>query len=671
MYLNEDKNETWLGDEGMPKTLLPKIQSFIPTFVFMLQLSVVFSLSVSSSPASFVQSGNPWGVVFEEISASGFALERVELLTNQMWEITARLSVTESSAYVEQATSTERTPVIFLGPPELEIPSANINTRGFLASSALISKFLRPWLIENRVSQVPFFDESFPNHFIRGPFSYVDIPTNSPTRNFATPSETTSVDIVEKHPSIDGCSLVRITIPHSAVTILAPVDNDSGTRDILVGVALLSPSHPTRDHIYSGKVRLLDFRSTPLVRSFTALTSTRYTFLTHTSMQILETQIDSVWSYVAVITFGLETGVSSPQIDTTKAFFAVSPSVAKSDASNWKPMRCPSETPASLSGCATDIFPTNASFCVTETILTGDDDTRPVYRIRVQLGTYESQPETSDSVFIRMLVEGADDAGSKVFSFMNVRTRLLSSSIRCGAVIVREPSLTDPLDGDSVLFTDPVVMQVYSGTTLVPMTHDTTGAPLITSAESSPTTLSSVSNLHARSILDSLVTIALIGYDKAFPMSRRVFMVDLISIHVRDESLHGVLNSLVRTGSAYSVDFTTKRLTTSPTFDSLCDEDSDICQRRFLMRNGELLEPNHAHTDMSMVEDTEWLNELFGDVTTSTSIADAFVKNVYKTLEPNNLYRRIVWVDSTYAWPVSKQDSSKDYMLLLASFNTA
>jgi hypothetical protein len=254
---------------------------------------------------------------------------------------------------------------------------------------------------------------------------------------------------------------------------------------------------------------------------------------------------------------------------------------------------------------------------------------------------------------------------------MNVKTRLLSSSIRCGAAIVREPSLTDPLDGDSVLFTDPVVMQVYSGTTLIPMTHDTTGAPLITSTESYPTTLSSVSNLHARSILDSLVTIALIGYDRAFPLSRRVFMVDLISIHVRDESLHGVLNSLVRTGSAYSVDFTTKRLTISPAFDLLCDEDSDICQRRFLMRNGDLLEPTHAHTDMSMVEDTEWLNELFDDVTTSTTIADTFVKNVYKTLEPNNLYRRIVWVDSTYAWPVSKKDSSKDYMLLFASFNDA
>jgi len=637
-------------------------------FTNTMRFPVASSLSVTVPPASLLLSGNPWGVTFEEIRSTGFALERVELLPNQMWEITGRLTIHESAVYTTEATAVDRVPVIFLAPPGVVIPTESRNVQAFLSSSRSSVQTLKPWILQGRKDELTLFKSSHKYHFIVGNFSYSEIPTNTLNTATVMPSATTSASLIEKHPSIDGTSMVRITIPHTAVKILSPADDSSETRDIVVGVALLSRTDMTQDHIYSGVVRLLDFKNTPIIRSFTALTSTRYTFLTHTAMQVVETQINKVWTYVAVITFGFETGVISPYIDTSKGFFAVATSISRGDASAWKPIQCPSAPLESLNGCAMDIFPANASFCTTETIVIGED-IPPVYRIRVQLGQYASQPEPSDNVFIRMLVEGVDDGGSKIQSFMNVQTRLIASSIRCGALIVREPSVTDPVDEDTYSGTDPVVMSVYSGTTLTPMTQDKTGAPLVQSTEAYPTTISSVSNLHARSILDSLVTITLIGYDYAFQLSRKVFMVDLISVHVCDESLYNVLNSMVRTGVAYSVDFTTKRLTISPEFDLLCNDGSEVCARRVLISDSVLLQPSHAHIDMSLTEDIEWLNMLFDDVTTSTTIAETFGRNVYKTINPNSIYRRVVWVDSTYTWPASSKGPYKDRMLLIASFN--
>jgi hypothetical protein len=638
-----------------------------------MSLHTASSLSVTTSPESFVLGGNPWGVTFEETIATGFALERVELLPNQIWEITARLSIYDTVAYTDTKTSTTRVPVIFIAPPGSVIPIVNDKVRSFLKSNVSPHYENAPWILEERVYDLDDFTHAPPYRFLTGNFSYSDIPSKQTIRDtLITPEVTTRVSLTVQHPLIDDVSMVRITIPHTAVKLLSPEFGDSKSMDIIVGVALLSPTafDTSLDRIYSGVVRLSDIIHTPIVRSFTAVTSTRYTFVTQTTVQIVETLLDNVWNYVAVITFGLQDGVTSPIFDLSRSFFAIATSISTSDASMWKPIRCPSAPIPYLNGCAMDIFPLNAPFCTVETIVVAVD-TPLVYRIRVQLGEYASKPSPSDNIFIRMLVEGLDNDFSKTQSFMNIQTRLLASSIRCGAIIVREPSSTDPIAGENYLNTDPVKMSTYSGITLVPMTQDGRDAPLIESTIAYPITLSSVSNLHARSIIDSLVTIALIGIDAAFPplSTQKVVMVDLVSVHVRDDAVYDILNSMVRTGVAYSVNFITKQLTTSEEFKLVCTANPDVCAQRMLIRNGVLLQPDHAHMDTSITVDTEWIDTLFNDYETDKNIASTFTKNVYNAIKPNTIYRRMVWVDSTYTWPPTKFEALKDRVLILASFN--
>jgi hypothetical protein len=639
-------------------------------------LHLVCTLRIASEPSSFMMSSNPWGVNFESTSAPGFALERVELLSNEMWEITARLSTHESAAYTKNEDDTTRFPVIFMGSPEMLLPTQNRDIESFLSAYTSPDNSLRPWLLEGRVEDVRNYESATSSeYFLQGFFSYDDIPRHSASQFSSIPSERTEAKFNEIHPFIEGTSLVQISIPHIAVQMLSRAEL-SGAHNILVGVALMSTiktneglsKNPSQNQIYSGVVKLLDITKTPVIRSFTAFTSTSFTFLSHTAMQIIETQIDNMWSYILIITFGLEQGFTSPHVDTTQGYFTISTSIANSDASDWKQVSCPKPL-QSLDGCALDILPKNASFCTVEIVASGPD-TPSVYRIRMKLGEYKSAPTIADRTFIRMPVHATDGDGMKSVSFMNLQVHLLSSSIRCGAVIVREPSLTNPADGDTFHKTDPIVMTVFSGITLVPMTQDKTGAPLIATIDSYPTTLSTVSNLHARSILDSLVTVSLIGYDDAFALSRNIYMVDLISVHIRDEALHDTMNSLVRTGLAYTIDFESKRITITPQFDSLCKVKSEVCAQRVLIRNGDLLEPSHTHADISVEEDTKWLNAMFMDVDTSKEIADTFISNVYKKLEPDQVIRRVVWVDSSYEWTeLSTKSSTKEHMLLFASYN--
>jgi hypothetical protein len=616
----------------------------------------------ATSPESFVLSGNPWGVTFEETIATGFALERVELMGSEIWEITARLSIFESSAYItDQKISAAHVPVIFIAPPMSVLPTENNNVQPFLNSN--ISPHINtPWILHKPT------DNGYLNrpqdYFIMGNFSYTDIPSSNDPRSTTQPHVTTRVSLTEQHPIIDDTAIVRITIPHTAIEILSLQVGDESSRDIIVGVALISISGDKNlDRIYSGKVRLMDTKNTPIIRSFTAVTSTRYTFITHTTLQIVETLIDSVWTYVAIITFGLQAGITSPVVDLSRSFFAIATSITTTD--EWKPFHCPSAPIARPNGCVMDIFPHNAPFCTVETIDVSAD-TPPAYRIRVKLGEYASQPSPSDNIYIRMMVEGVENGATSI-SFMNIQTPLLASSVRCGAVL-----MTDPTDQETFLYTDPIKMTTYSGIMLLPMTQDGRDAPLISSTIAYPITVSSVANLHARSILDSLVTIALIGRDDEFPelSGKTVSMVDLVSVHVRDDSTFDILNSMVHTGAAFSVNSTTKQLTISSDFDTVCRNDPNLCAQRLLMRNSVLLMPDHVRTDTDILLDTAWIDTLFNDYDTDKNIAQTFTKNVYDAISPNNVFRRFVWVDSTYTtWPPIQMESFKDHVLILASFD--
>jgi hypothetical protein len=641
------------------------------------RLPLVSALSTTASqPTSSVMVGNPWGVTFEETIAPGFALERVELLGGGVWQVTARLSVHEKAVYSDEAVVASRTPMLFISPPiGTVVPREGSSVREWIRTGRDIYTGYTsplPWVLPAARPMHNFvttFTPSNPFVYMQGSFNPSHSATPESKGLFVTPT----AEHIAQHPTVGGASLVRITIPNEVFTALSSEVNN--TRSLLIGVALMSHIAPSLDHIFSGLVRVHDMRHTPVIRSFTALTSTRYTFFTHTTLQVIETQpaTGGVWHYIGVVTFGLEEGISAPAVVATEGFFLIDASIASLSTSGpgWKPVQCPSAPIQHPAGCATDLMAANAStsFCTVERIAVYGTAT-PVYRTRLQLGVYTARPRTIDNLFLRMLVEAVDRDGSQTQSFMNVQTPLLASSVRCGAVLVREPSLREPVNNDTYLTTDPVVMSIYSGTRLVPMTQETTGAPLIESSLAYPVIASSVANLHARGILDSIVTIALLGYDDYFLpiLGRKVAMVDLISIHVRrDDNLYAVLDSQVRTGVGYTVDFTDKHITTSTLFDSLCSRDPTNCARRELMRGGRVLLPEHVHEDTTMAEDVVWTNKLFNEDGVDALVAKTFIENTYAALSPN-MHRRLVWVDSTYQWD-ARQDLQRDHMLLIASYD--
>lgn len=624
----------------------------------------VLLTAVEAAPYSHVVSGNPWGVVMETATVLGWALERVELLPGNHWSITARLTIDE--LLDNNLAVTANRPVVFLAQPDVVIPESGRNVRPFMFGYNTAT----PWLI-NGIHKEDDLDQKLDG--VQGTFRHADIPVESEIKaNVMNLNETTKSFLTEQHPRIHGTSLLTITIPDSVFTILSSGGKSNSTREIIVGVALLASgmngfAQFDYDFIFSGRVRVSDIQTKPVVRSFSVLTSTKYTFLKHTTMQVIETQSATLtFNYIAVITFGLEEGVTAAQVDCAdySSRFAIGSSISTIAAKDWRSVKCPTGS-VNLTGCATEFFPHKSEFCVTETIWSNPITKKDAiaYRVRVQLAQYTTQPLPSDNIFIRIPVSALDTNDNSIIqSFINLRAPLLSSTIRCGAAVVWDPATDE---------TDFITMSLYTGTMLTPMKMDAKGAPLVESTTAYPLVASTVSNLHARGILDSVVTIALIGDDEAFPelVLSMVQMIDLISIHVREESIYETLDSMVHTGAAYQVQYTTRAINTTIEFDSLC-QNSNHCARRELMRGGVVLQPTHTHISTTRAADDAWFAALFNDIATDTAIADLFVRNAHTVFAPNDRNRRLVWVDSTYNWPDTYQDVSKDYMLLLASFDS-
>jgi hypothetical protein len=332
----------------------------------------------------------------------------------------------------------------------------------------------------------------------------------------------------------------------------------------------------------------------------------------------------------------------------------------------------------------TDLISPNSSFCEIETIWVNPETKTEVvaYRMRLQLSDYNKRPLATDRLFLRVLIRAFDVDNNPIVGFMNVQTALIASSIRCGSAVVVLPAEV------KAIAKDPVRLALYSGIALLPMQEDSTGAPLLDSSIRHPFTTSTPSNLRARSIIDGVITITLLAEENVFsPLDlRSVMMVDLISIHVRDDDLHEKLQSLVRTGEAYTTNesFTTsdaidpqtgeiestyKRIMTSTVFDTACGGMPDHCARRNLMRAGTVLLPQHVRVAVSVKEDTVWFKELFEDDTASPVIAETFTQNAYNVFAPTDRYRRVVWVANTYEWPNTPQAGLQDHTLLLASFD--
>ena len=619
--------------------------------------------SVVTPPTAHLLLGNPWGVAFEETVAFGFALERVELLPGLAWQVSARVSCAESSLI----DTPEHTAVLFIAPAWTTVPTESEQVRTFLLSP-------NTWLPMGAAASILQSPPSATGvkEFLVGDFNYETIPRyNTSLEGFGFVDTPITRASITKHPTIPDIDLIRINTTHEVFTTLSPTSDstDSETSRVLtVGVAFLDATNgnsSANDHIYSGRVRVSDPETTPFTRSFTVVTSQRYSFVESTDVQVIETFSDNGggWGYTAVVTFRLEDGVTTPQLESTESIFAIAPSIAATDESMWNTVHCPDMEQSTIPiGCATDLVRVNSSFCQTETVWRDALTNATTYRFRIKLAQYNTEPRPMDLLFLRLRVHAVDtktDLDTEIHTFMNVQTPLLANTIRCGAMVVRRPDSTDS-----------VRLLLYTGSNLTPLHQGNVNIPLTPEATTYPLMAATASNLRARGIIDSIITIALIGEDEAFPLVglRSVSMVDLISIHVRDESLHTILNNLVRTGAAYSVRFTDKHITTSQVFENTCAALPDHCARRELMRGGTVLLPAYAHVSTTLVEDTTWFTRLFNDETTSPLIAETFTLNMYTTFVPNKRYRRLAWVASTYEWPDIPQAGLKDHTLLLASF---
>jgi hypothetical protein len=620
--------------------------------------------SVVTPPTSLLFLGNPWGVAFEETVACGFALERVELLPGRAWQVSARVSCTNSS-FLD---SPEHTAVLFIAPSWITIPTESVQVRTFLLSP-------NAWLPVGAAASIEQLPASAPStkEFLTGEFDYQSLPRyNTSLAGFDFVDTPTTRASIAQHPTIPHMDLIHINTTHEVFTSLSSTNTSTDSENsimLTVGVAFLDITNDNsnaNDHIYSGRVGVPDLGIVTLGRSFTVVTSQRYSFIESTDVQVVETYSETGgWGYTAIVTLRLEDGVTAPRLEPTESIFAVAPSIAATDASMWNTVHCPDVQQSDIpTGCATDLIRVNSSFCQIETVwrdpLTTTDST--TYRFRVKLAQYNEEPHPLDLLFLRLRVHAVDiktDLDTDIYAFMNLNTPLLANTIRCGATVVRQP---DSRDG--------VRLELYTGSNLTPLKQGNSNIPLTPTATTVPLIASTASNLRARGIIDSIITIALTGADELFPplSIRRVTMVDLISIHVRDESLHTTLNNLVHTGAAYSVRFTDKHITTSLGFEHTCATLPDHCARRELMRGGVVLLPAYVHVATSLVEDTTWLTRLFNDEAASPLIAETFTRNVYTAFQPNARYRRVAWVASTYEWSAIQQEGLKDHTILLASF---
>lgn len=661
----------------------------LPTFVSCLTLSflcinkslfrspflMASAQSVIAPPESHLLSGNPWGATFEETVAFGFALERVELLPGLTWRVSARVSCPGNSFTDKPG----HVAVLFITPAWATTPTESGQVRTFLLSP-------NAWIPINATASILQLATSTvgTKQLLHGYFDSDTIPRNSTSSGLEQMLNTSAT--ITTHPTIPDVDLIHIDIPHDMFTILSPTpaSTDSETSRILtIGVAFLNVvngNSNAHDHIYSGLVRVSDPETVPLSRSFTAVTAQRFNFIETTNVQVIETYsgnaeggiqsglTETGWGYTAVVTFRLEDGVTTPRLDPTQSVFVIAPSISYTDESMWNAVSCPDMQQAVIpAGCATDLIRVNSSFCQIETVWRDPLTETGViaYRFRVKLSQSNTAPSPTDQLFLRLRLHALDTnaVGTKthpeMHTFMNVQTPLLATTIRCGAIVVRRPDSKDI-----------VRLLLYTGSDLTPLQEGTPDVPLVPSATMYPHMAMTAPNLRARGILDSIITIALIGEDASFPpvSTQQVSMVDLISIHVRDESLHNTLNNLVRTGAAYSVRFSDKHITTSHVFQNACATLPDYCAVRELMRAGTLLLPAHTHVATSLMEDTSWFTRLFNDETTSPLVAQTFALNAYTSFQPNNRYRRLLWVASTYEWLDIPQAGLKDHTILLASF---
>ena len=339
---------------------------FIAFTMIIMRLHVVSAEATYTDPSSHVLTGNPWNIMFEETVATGFSLERVEKMPQNIWSVTSLIAF---KSLDQQATQKA---VLFISPPWAVIPTDSVDVRKFILSPDA-------WLVSRDSGKSDVIrpgNLADGNQMVTGEFDYKNIPFRPDTdaKPILCTTDVSNINaVLTKHPSISHVDLLRVNIPNEifrAFSVPNDCDNIAGTQNVsvvtatdnnpsaktapqnmhlFVGVALLDATtegeKSVKDHIYSGLVRVPG--SDPfaqLTRSFTAITSQRYSFLSDTSVQVLEAKTSDTWGYTAVVTFQMEDGISNPQIVVADSVFAIASSVAASDNSQWRNIRCPQIT---------------------------------------------------------------------------------------------------------------------------------------------------------------------------------------------------------------------------------------------------------------------------------------------------------------------------------------
>jgi hypothetical protein len=627
---------------------------------------IAYAQSIILPPSSLVVQGNPWGSTFHEIIAPGFSLERVELLTGSTWQITARISILQTEAHI----AVGYTPVLFISPPRVSIPSERSLVRSFILDTDVWLTVSATPPMNPDSHQWPTTDTIDSFDLVYGVFSYQQIPGRSSLSNETqgfldnTPNVSTSM---RTHPTIADVWELQIQIPHIVFTVFHTGNLNVSTRALTVGLAYLHSEDHNHDHLHTGIVRVDEPENlSGLTRSFTAITSQRYSFIHQPGLQIFETFHAGSWMYTAVVTFALKDGVTLPQLESNSndsSVFGIAPSITASNVDTWHPLGClnVSITPT---GCASDLTDTSIPFCSVQPIWKDSTETEIIaYRIKIHITTDGKQPTAVDNLFLRLLVHAVEASKDTTHTFINIQTPLLASSIRCGGVVLQEQTLLDGSTDDSVQLT------LYAGTTLVPLNQNT-ATPLLPDATFSPLVSSTASNLRARSILDSIVTISLIGEDATFatPSVQSIEFSDILTVHVRDQTLYDNLLLLTTGGTAYAVNSNDKIISISTAFSTACAALPTHCAIRELMRSQNVLLPSYVHVASSIQDDTIWANKLFTDEATSPTIAQTFIENVYGVMALNQRYRRVAWVATQYEWTNTEQVDIQDHTLIFASF---
>jgi hypothetical protein len=631
---------------------------------------IAYAQNIMLPPSSLVIQGNPWGVTFQEIISPGFALERVELLAGPIWQVTARMSILQTEAYVAGG----HTPVLFVSPHWVEIPSERSLVRPFILSPYVWLPIAATPPIVPGATTWPATSTIDTMDMVIGEFDYERLPGRVSLSNETQASLVNTPNVASSggtHATIAQVYQLQIQIPHVVFTALQhTADQNSSTRALTVGVAYLHSEDHTYDHLHSGIVRVDEPDNlSGFARSFTAITSQRYSFMQQPTIQIFETVYEDSWTYIGVVTFAIEDGVTLPQIERNESVLAITPSITTSDESSWHTIACPNEI-VTPTGCASDIADEAIPFCSIQPIWKDPTKTDIIaYRIKFLVPTHGKQPSVVDNLFIRLLVHAVETsqdlqnqpASTSTHSFMNIQVPFIASVIRCGGVVVREktPSTDETIQ-----------LAIYTGTTLVPLIHNANSAPLLPEATATPLVASTASNFRARSILDSLLTTSLIGEDATFqlPSLKIIVFVDILTVHVRDTHLYETLLALSNGGSAYSVRSVDQHITLSAPFTEACSAQPNNCAVRELIRNQVVLLPAYVHVVSSIGDDVKWTNELFRDDATSPQIAQTFVENVYRVILPNQQYRRAAWVSTPYEWTDTNQAGTQDNTLIFTSF---